>query len=86
MSSPNDADQRGDQALKSPLPRPTGRNGNAGGGADADVERYAEPDVGADREAPAQEAEGRSEGDGHVNKPALGIKQIEDLEDDAMGG
>lgn len=85
MSSPNDADEKGDQALKSPLPRPMGRNGNSGGGADADVEKYAEPDVGADRDAPAQQAV-PGEGDEQAKKPPLEIKQIEDLEDDAMGG
>lgn len=84
MRSPTDADENGDQGLKSPLPRPAGRQENAGGGADADVERYAEPDVGADREVPAHALPGeRGEQD---RKPPLGIKQIEDLEDDALGG
>ena len=70
---------------KSPLPRPTGRNANAGGGADADVEKHAAPDVGADRDAPAPPA-APDQGIPQIKKPPLGIKQIEDLEDDAKGG
>ena len=69
---------------KSPLPRPTGRNENAGGGADADVEKYATPDADADREAPTQPAS--DQGGTQARKPPLGIKQIEDLEEDAKGG
>ena len=68
---------------KSPLPRPTGRNDNAGGGADADVENFAEPEVGTDRDAPAAPPE---QGKPQIKKPPLEIKQIEDLEDDAKGG
>ena len=70
---------------KSPLPRPTGRNANAGGGADADVEKYAAPDVGVDRDASAQSG-APDQGEAPIKKPPLGIKQIEDLEDDAKGG
>jgi hypothetical protein len=84
MNSPTDDDQN-EGALKSPLPRPSGRNANAGGGADADVEKYARPDVSADRDAAAEPA-APDEGEPQTKKPPLGIKQIEDLEDDAMGG
>jgi len=85
MRPPTQVDDNGDEKLKSPLPRPTGRNANAGGGADADVERYAAPDVGADHDAPALPT-APDQGDPQSEKPQLGIKQIEDLEDDAMGG
>ena len=85
MCPPTDADEEGNEKLKSPLPRPTGRNANAGGGADANVEHYAEPDAGADREAPVAPTE-PGHGKPQSKKPALGIKQIEDMEDDAMGG
>jgi hypothetical protein len=85
MSPTTDADQKGTEPLKSPLPRPTGRSPNAGGGADADVERYAAPDAGADREAPVAPSEDEHD-QAQVKRPSLGIKQIEDLEDDAMGG
>jgi hypothetical protein len=70
---------------KSPLPRPTGRNSNSGGGADADVEGFATPDVGADREAPTSSTP-PDQDKPQIKKPSLGIKQIEDLEDDAKGG
>lgn len=85
MRPPTEADEPGDETLRSPLPRPTGRNANAGGGADADVERHAVPDSGADREAPGPAGEA-DQGEPRIKTPALGIKQIEDLEDDAMGG
>jgi hypothetical protein len=83
MSPPTEADEKGNEALKSPLPRPTGRNANAGGGADADVERYAAPDADADRDAPVAPAD---QGEEKIKKPPLEIKQIEDIKDDAMGG
>ena len=70
---------------RSPLPRPSGRNGNAGGGADGDVDGYAAPDAGVDRDAPAA-PEKPDQGQPQIKKPPLGIKQIEDLEDDAKGG
>ncbi len=85
MSSPNDAGDKADQAPKSPLPRPMGREGNSGGGSDADVERYGAPEVGADRDAPGRQA-APGERDEKTRKPPLEIRQIEDLEDDAMGG
>jgi hypothetical protein len=85
MSPPTEPDKNRDQRLQSPLPRPTGRNENAGGGADADAESYAAPDADADRNAPAQSA-APDQDNPQITKPPLGIKQIEDLEDDAMGG
>jgi len=85
MSPPTEADEKGTDKLKSPLPRPTGRNANAGGGADADVEKFAAPDAGADRDAPVAPSEDEHDKP-QVKKPPLAIKQIEDLEDDAMGG
>lgn len=86
MNPPTDADEKISETPKSPLPRPTGRNGNAGGGADAEVETYAEPDVSADRDVPTTQPAGPDEARPTIKKPALEIKQIEDLEDDAMGG
>lgn len=85
MNPSNGAEGNDQGTPASPLPRPAGRNGNAGGGADGDVERYAKPDVSADREGPAGEA-GAPEASQPSKTPALEIKQIEDLEDDAMGG
>jgi hypothetical protein len=85
MSPPTEADENGEEKLKSPLPRPTGRNANAGGGADGDVERYAVPDAGGDRDAPASPA-APDQDKPQTKKPPLEIKEIEDLEDDAMGG
>lgn len=58
---------------------------NSGGGADADVEKYARPDVSADRDVAAQFA-APGEANPPIKRPALEIKQIEDMEDDAMGG
>ena len=84
MSLPTEPDKNRDQRLESPLPRPTGRNANAGGGADADAESHAAPDADADRNAPTPPAAPDLD-DPQIAKP-LGIKQIEDLEDDAKGG
>jgi hypothetical protein len=85
MNPPTPADQKANETPQSPLPRPTGRNANAGGGADADVEAYAVPDADADRDAPASSSAINPDAP-KTNRPPLGIKQIEDLEDDAMGG
>jgi hypothetical protein len=85
MNGPPDAGQKGQETPKSPLPRPTGRNANAGGGADANVEEYAAPDADDDRHAPAPPASAKPDTQ-QTKSPPLGIKQIEDLEDDALGG
>jgi hypothetical protein len=85
MSPPTAAEEKDNEALESPLPRPTGRNANAAGGADADVEKYAQPDAEVDRDAPGQPAE-PDEGNPEIKEPPLEIKHIEDLEDDAKGG
>jgi hypothetical protein len=85
MSPPTEAKENADERLKSPLPRPMGRNDNAGGGADANVEDYAAPDADADRQAPAP-PEASNPDAPKTKTPPLGIKQIEDLEEDAKGG
>ena len=87
MSPTTDTDEKGNEALKSPRPRTTGRSPNASGGADADAdaERYAEPDAGADRDAPVAPSDDVQD-QARTKRPPLGIKQIEDLEEDAMGG
>jgi hypothetical protein len=53
--------------------------------SDAEGEPAAQPDVGADRSAPAKDpSEGRARQE--PPKPPLEIKEIEQLEDDALGG
>jgi hypothetical protein len=52
---------------------------------DAHGEPAAQPDVGADRHAPGKDVEvGGTRRDS--SRPALNIKEIEQLEDDAPGG
>jgi hypothetical protein len=55
------------------------------GSSDADGEPAAQPDVGADRSAPAENP-GKGRAPQQPPKPPLEIKEIEQLEDDAPGG
>ena len=52
---------------------------------DGDAETAAQPDVGADRAAPPGEVE-PGQPPANAQRPALPIKEIEELEDDAPGG
>ena len=79
-SSPNiDEDPKEDVAPA------TARSGSPDAGSDTDAETHAEPDVGADRAIPSAEAQ-TGRGAGPVRKAPLEIKEIENLEDDALGG
>jgi hypothetical protein len=53
--------------------------------AETDSATHAAPDVGSDRIVPSTDAEPEGSLD-RVKSAALGIQQIEDLEDDAKGG
>jgi hypothetical protein len=53
--------------------------------SDADGKPAAQPDVGSDRSAPAEEAE-RGRVRHEPRTPPMEIKEIEQIEDDAPGG
>ena len=53
--------------------------------SDTDADTHAAPDVSSDRIVPSTDAEPEGSLD-RVKSAALGIQQIEDLEDDAKGG
>lgn len=55
------------------------------GGSDTEADTHAAPDVSSDRIVPSTDAEPEGSLD-RVKSAALGIQQIEDLEDDAKGG
>jgi hypothetical protein len=63
----------------------SGRNISPNSGSDTDAETHAPPDVSSDRTVPAKEAAADRRANPGKSAP-LGIKEIENLEDDAMGG
>jgi hypothetical protein len=56
-----------------------------GGSTDADGEPAAQPDAEADRNAPGKQS-GTGDTRRETTEPPLGIKEIEQIEDDAPGG
>src|SRR5688500_12376473 len=78
-------DEDGNKIVKEQAALAPGRSFSPNTESDTDAETHAAPDVSADRTVPAREAEaGRRP---HPARTApLGIKEIENLEDDAMGG
>jgi hypothetical protein len=78
-------DEDGNKIVKEQAALAPGRSISPNAGSATDAETHAAPNVSADRTVPVREAEaGRRP---HPARTApLGIKEIENLEDDAMGG